>query len=123
MIWEELLSFEDIKKEPYYIQNILWDFDPTKIMEPIIIQEGSNIVCKEPVKGYVFYIETSGKKPELFLMMQKANYFSETIAKIEEIPEEMLKEAINENEHLIKYNICPINDKIKNWLKKELGLI
>ncbi|MDI1471001.1 MAG: hypothetical protein QMD43_02315 [Thermodesulfovibrio sp.] len=123
MIWEELLTFEDIKKETYYIQNILWDYDPTKVMEPIVVQEGSTIVCKEPVKGYVFYIETSGKKPELFLMMHKTNYFGETIAKIDEIPQELINEAVEENKSKIKYGICPINEKIKLWLKKELGLI
>lgn len=123
MIWDELLTFEDIKRESYYIQNILWDFDPAKVMEPVVVQEGSTIVCKEPVKGYVFYIETSGKKPELFLMMHKANCFGETIAKIEEIPQEMLKEAIEEHKGCIKFGMCPINEKIKSWLKKELGLI
>ncbi len=123
MIWEELLTFEDIKKEPYYIEHILWDHDPTKVMEPLVVKEGSTIVCKKPVKGYVFYIETSGKKPELFLMMHKGNAFSETIAKIDNIPQEMLNEAVEENRKLIKYGICPINEKIKMWLKKELGLL
>ncbi|MEJ5227332.1 DVU0772 family protein [Thermodesulfovibrio sp.] len=123
MIWEELLTFEDIKKEPYYISNILWDVNPTKVMEPVITKEGDDIVCKKPVKGYVFYIETSGKKPELFLMMHKANCFGETIAKIEHIPEEMLKEALEENKTYIKFGMCPINEKIKNWLKKELGIL
>lgn len=123
MIWEELLTLEDIKKESYYIQHILWDYDPTKIMEPIILQEGSKIVRKEPTKGYCFYIETSGKKPELFLMMLKSNCFGETIAKIEEIPNELLREAIEENKSKIKFGICPINEKIKIWLKKEFGLM
>lgn len=123
MIWEELLTLEDIKKEEYYIQNILWDFDPTKVMEPVVVQDGSKILCKDPVKGYVFYIETSGKKPELFLMMHKSNCFGETIAKIEEIPADLLKEALEENKNKIKFGMCPINEKIKSWLKKELGLI
>lgn len=123
MLWEELLTFEDIKKDSYFIQHILWDLDPTEIMEPVIIQEGSEILCKDPIKGYVFYIETSWKKPELFLMMHKSNCYGETIAKIEEIPNELLMEAIEENKDRIKFGMCPINDKIKAWLKKELGLL
>ncbi|MCS7202967.1 MAG: hypothetical protein NZ809_00760 [Thermodesulfovibrio sp.] len=122
MFWEELLTFEDIKKEPYYIQNILWDFDPTKLLEPIIKQEEDKVVYQKLPKGYIFYIETSGDKPELLLMRQKANYFGETIAKIEEIPLEMLCEAIEENKDRIKFGICPINEKIKKWLKEQLGL-
>lgn len=123
MIWEELLTFEDIKKEPYYIKNILWEVDPTVVMEPVIVQEGSTIKCKDPLKGYVFYIETSGKKPELFLMIHKSNCFGETIAKIEEIPNELLTEAVEENKARIKFGMCPINEKIKVWLKRELGLL
>ncbi|MCX8034136.1 MAG: hypothetical protein N3A00_02320 [Thermodesulfovibrio sp.] len=123
MIWDELLTFEDIKKDSYYIQHILWDMDPTKVMEPVIVQEGAKILCKDPIKGYVFYIETSGKKPELFLMMHKSNCYGETIAKIEEIPDDLIKEALEENRDKIKFGICPISEKIKIWLKKELGLI
>ncbi len=123
MIWEELLTFEDIKKDAYYIKHILWDYDPTKVMEPTVVQDGSKIVCKEPIKGYVFYIETSGKKPQLFLMKHKSNCFGETIAKIDEIPSELIQEALEENRNKIKYGMCPINEKIKNWLKKELGVL
>lgn len=123
MLWEELLNFDDIKKEPYYIKNILWDFDPTKLLEPMIKQEGDRIICQKPPKGYIFYIETSGGKPELFLMMQKSNCFGETIAKIEEIPADMLYEAVEENKEKIKFGICPINDKIKKWLKEQLGVL
>lgn len=123
MIWEELLTLDDIKKEPYYIQNILWDLNPAEVMEPVVFQEGSTIKCKEPVKGYAFYIEMSGKKPELFLLMHKKNCFGETIAKIDEIPQELIEEALEENKSFIKYGMCPINEKIKMWLMKELGLI
>lgn len=123
MIWEELLTFEDIKKDSYYSKHILWDFDPTEVLEPIVKAEGDRIVCKEPVKGYIFYIETTGSKPELFLMIHKTNYFGETIAKIEEIPEQLLHEAVEENKDKIKFGMCPINDKIKQWLKKELGVL
>lgn len=123
MIWDELLTLEDLKKEPYYIQNILWDLNPAQVMEPVVVKEGSEIKCREPIKGYAFYIETTGKKPELFLLMHKKNCFGETIARIDEIPVEMLYEAIEENRELIKYGMCPINQKIKDWLKRELGLL
>ncbi len=123
MIWEQLLSFEDIKKDSYYAQHILWDIDPVKVMEPVMKQEGTKILCKDRIKGYVFYIETSGKKPELFLMMHKSNCFGETIAKVDEIPIDLLTEALEENKDKIKFGMCPINEKIKIWLKKELGLL
>lgn len=49
--------------------------------------------------------------------------FAETIAKIDEIPEEMLIEAVNENRDKIYFGMCPINEKVKMWLKKELGAV
>ena len=91
-------------------------------MAPILTIEGSEILCKVPIKGYVFYIETTWEKPELFLMMHRSSGYAETIAKIEEIPEDLIKEAVEENKDKIKFGMCPINEKIKLWLKRELEL-
>lgn len=123
MIWDQLLSFEDIKKDSYFAQHILWDIDPSELLEPVIKLEGTEASHKDRIKGYFFYIETFGEKPELFFMMHKSNCYGETISRIDEIPIDLLTEAVEENKEKIKFGMCPINEKIKIWLKKELGLL
>lgn len=122
MLFHKLLSFSEIKKEPFIINNIRWDLEPKDLMEPrcIITEEG--IKKREPIKGYVFYIDAMEETPKLFLMRHTAADYAETLAEIEEIPKDLLSEAIEENREKAYFKMYPINEKIKYWLKRELGI-
>lgn len=72
--------------------------------------------------GYLFYIKTMDKKPGLFLMRHTSYGYAETIAKIEEIPHDLIAGAIAENAEEEYGGMYPINKKIEEWLKKEFGI-
>ncbi len=123
MIFSELITLKELKEDPFFKEHILWDIQPQELMSPRCLKEGDKLVYKGSIKGYIPYIDTTGKKPVLFIMRHTAMHYGETIARIDEIPEEMLNEAINENKDKICFGMCPINEKIKQWLKKELGVL
>ncbi len=116
MLFDKVLSFHAIKMDKYVIQHILWDIEPKQLMEP----KGTAGGGSGEIKGYVFYIETMGKKPALFLMRHTPNC-AETIAQIEEIPDELLAEAVCDKTKEY-FRMYPINKKIKEKIKKELGI-
>uniref|UniRef100_A0A7C4EKA8 Uncharacterized protein n=1 Tax=Thermodesulfovibrio aggregans TaxID=86166 RepID=A0A7C4EKA8_9BACT len=123
MLFDQLITLKELKEDPYFREHMLWDALPQEIMAPKCIKEGDKIVYRKPIKGYIPYIDVTGKKPCLFIMRHTAGEFAETIAKIDEIPEEMLLDAVNENRDKISFGMCPINEKVKQWLKKELGAL
>ena len=55
-------------------------------------------------------------------MMQNAAGYAETLAKINDIPDHLLAEAVEENRSKEYFKMYPINTKLKEWLKKELGM-
>lgn len=122
MIFSKVLSLSDIKKDKFIIDNILWNLEPKDLMEPrtVITEEGTT--KREPIKGYVFYIDTMEEKPLLFLMRHTSIDFAETAAQIDEIPQELLLEAIKENKDKAYFKMYPINKKIEEWLKREFGV-
>lgn len=122
MFFHKVLSFSEVKKEPFIINNIRWDLEPKDMMEPrcIITEEG--IKKREPIKGYIFYIDAMEDKPRLFLMRHTAAEYAETLAEVEEIPEQLLFRAIEENKDKEYFKMYPINKEIEKWLKKELGI-
>jgi hypothetical protein len=63
-----------------------------------------------------------GKKPTLFLMCHTATGYAETVATIDEIPDDLIAEAIKENKQKEYFGMYPINNRIEEWLKKELGI-
>jgi len=118
----QILSFDELKQESFIIENILWDVEPRDLMEPRhkVTEAGTQI--RGQIKGYVFYIDTMEEPPRLFLMRHTAMDFGETAAKIEEMPQELLIEAVEENKDKSYFKMYPINSRIKEWLKKEFNL-
>jgi len=123
-MYEELLKLSDIRKELYVIENIRWDLEPKDLMETKFKKTDAGVATREAgeLKGYVFYVEAMGKKPALFLMRHTAVEYGETVAQIDEIPDELLTEAIEENKARHYFGMYPINKKVEAWLRKELGI-
>lgn len=122
-MFSEILSLDDIKKEPFIIENIRWATGPKDVMEPRQKMTSEGVQVRETIKGYIFYIDVMGIRPSLFLMRHTAADYAETLAQIEEIPEELLQEAIGENKDKMYFGMCQINKQIEEWLKRELGVL
>lgn len=122
MLFSEMLSLSDLKKEQFVLEHLRWDLEPKDLMEPRCRATESGTEYREPIKGYVFYIDAADERPQLFLMRHTAAEYAETLAKIDEIPRELLVEAMEENKDRACFRMYPINKNIEAWLKKELGL-
>jgi len=122
MLFGKVLSLNDIKEEPFIMQNIRWDLEPKNLIDPRCQQTEEGLKFREPIEGYVFYIDTMDKQPALFLMRHTSIEFGETIAKIDEIPQDLLADAIEENKGRACFGMYPINTKVEEWLKRELGV-
>lgn len=121
-MFHRILTLEEIKKEPFVIEHILWDVMPKDLMEPTVCLTDCGIERKEHIKGYVFYIDTVDKKPMLSLIRHTAAGYAETLAHITEIPEQLLLEAIEEGKDKEHFKMYPINQKIKEWLCGVFGI-
>ena len=121
-MFEENLDLNGIKNEPYVIEHILWDLEPKDIMATKFTKTERGIDKRDDIKGYIFYIETMGEEPILFMMRHTAMEFGETMAKIVEVPKELLSKAVEENKDRHYFGMYPINNAVKVWLKKELGV-
>ncbi|HAK89444.1 MAG: hypothetical protein A2077_03805 [Nitrospirae bacterium GWC2_46_6] len=122
-MYNKVLSLDEIKEEPFVIENILWDLEPKELMEPRQKITDEGVQKRKPIKGYIFYIDTMNEKPILFLMRHTAVDYAETLAKIDEIPQELLIEAVEENKAKAYFGMYPINKKVEGWLRKELGVL
>lgn len=118
----QIYSLEDIKADSFIIENIRWDLIPKDLMNPVISLNDKGVNRKDHIKGYVFYIDTADEKPVLSLMRHTAAGYAETLAQIEEIPQSLLLEAIEENKQLEYFMMYPINKTVKDWLHKALGI-
>jgi hypothetical protein len=116
------LPLSSLKKNRHIIDHLLWDFEPKQLMQPRCGRTGEGSESATLSAGYILYIETMEKHPGLFLMVQSASGYAETFAKISDVPDALLAEAIQENRNREYFKMYPINEKLKEWLKKELRI-
>ncbi|NTU42431.1 MAG: hypothetical protein HGA78_05165 [Nitrospirales bacterium] len=121
-MFNKIFTLDEIKQEPFVIEHIMWDLEPKDLMEPRIRMTDEGVQVREDIKGYIFYIDNMDTEPILFLMRHTAADFAETLARIDEIPLELLKEAVEENKPRLYFGMAPINKKVEDWLRKELGI-
>jgi hypothetical protein len=121
-MFDEYLNLDGIKNEPFVIEHILWDMEPKDVMAAKFKKTEKGIDKRDEIKGYIFYIETMGEEPILFMMRHTAMEFGETMAQIEEVPKELLSKAVEENKDKHYFGMYPISNDVKAWLKKELGV-
>ncbi|OHE59920.1 MAG: hypothetical protein A2Z47_03295 [Thermodesulfovibrio sp. RBG_19FT_COMBO_42_12] len=123
MMFGDLATLNGLKRNKHVLKYIIWDIKPKQLMEPRhrITEEGKQV--SKIISGYLFYIDKmAGKKPTLFLMCHTTGGYAETCAMINEIPDELIVEAIVENKDKEFFGMYPINKKVEGWLKKELGI-
>jgi hypothetical protein len=122
MIFGNITSLADLKRDKWIHKHIIWDIEPKQLMEPRckITKDGKEEW--KTINGYLFYIDKMGKKPTLFLMCHTATGYAETVAKIDEIPDDLIAEAVEENKNKEFFGMYPLNNRIEEWLKKELGI-
>lgn len=117
-----LQKLKDIKRRPDILSNIKWDASLPLIMKPRTQMTRDEFKSLQDMIGYLFYIETAGAKPCLMLMKVNKSDIADTAGIIEEIPEEMLKRAIETPVHTPVHGMYGITEEIKDWLKRELDL-
>ena len=110
-----LQELKDLKRRPDLLCRMRFDVTPQMIMAPRV---GPDAV--RDTAGCSFYIETHEGPPALMLLKVGKQGVMSTVGKIDEIPAEMLKRAIDSPPDPPANEMYAITDEIVAWLKNEL---
>jgi hypothetical protein len=119
-------TLDDIRQDKALQSQIHWDMKPRERIRRtgIETQEEAEQIGKQlrARVGYYFYIDVKNRQSVLYLYENYPDGSGRFVAEITEIPEQMLREAVQEaggkKESDGRY---PINDSIKTWLKDQLA--
>ena len=118
----ELQGLEEIRKRPDILAGIKFDVTPRMVMEPRFHADPEALRKLREIAGYMFYIESQCAPPALMLMKVGKTDITNTVGKIDEIPQQLVDRAIENPPEPPSHGMYSINGEIKAWLKKELGL-
>jgi len=117
----DIYSLSDIRGTPDILQKIKWDATPQMVMEPRFLSRSEDIQRLQEISGYMFYIESQCTPPALMLLKVGRTDITSTVGRVDEIPLELVRKAIENPEHDPSHGMYAITEEIKAWLKKELG--
>ncbi len=117
-----ILGLDDIKKRPDILSEIKFNVTPQVMMEPRFQSRLEDLEKLKEITGYMFYIESETEPPGLMLLRIGRSDITTTVGKIDEIPVEMIRKAIENPVDPLICGMYAITDEIRDWLKKELGL-
>jgi hypothetical protein len=118
----DILGLNDIKSRPDILPEIKFNVTPQIMMEPRFQGNPEDLERLKEVTGFMFYVESETEPPALMLLRIGRADVTTTVGKIDEIPLEMVRKAINEPVSPPAHGMYEITNEIKDWLKKELGL-
>jgi hypothetical protein len=113
-------NLSDIRETPDILQKIKWDVTPQTVMEPRFLSRPEDMQRLKELSGYIFYIESQCEPPAVMLLKIGKTDISSTVGKIDEIPVELVRKALENPEHKPVNGMYAITGEIKAWLKKEL---
>ncbi|RJQ46676.1 MAG: hypothetical protein C4538_06290 [Nitrospiraceae bacterium] len=113
----EKVTLDKLKPSKEFTENIRWDVTPKIFLNPKNAA-GETVNVSH---GYMLYVDLVDNKPALVIMHMK-DPLSKTVAYVTEMPEDLLKEAMNCPASECIGGMYPLTEKLQNWLKKELGI-
>lgn len=115
-------SLSDIRETSDILQKIKWDVTPQTVMEPRFLSRPEDMQRLKELSGYMFYIESQCEPPALMLLKVGKTDITSTVGKIDEIPLELVRKALENPEHKPVNGMYAITGEIREWLKRELGV-
>ncbi|MCL5022161.1 MAG: hypothetical protein M1497_02125 [Nitrospirae bacterium] len=115
-------NLNEIKESPDILEKIKWDVTPQMVMEPRFQSRAEDLQKLREISGYMFYVESQCEPPALMLLKVGKTDITSTVGRIDEVPVELVRRAIEHPREKPAYGMYAITDEIKEWLKKELGL-
>ncbi len=115
-------GLNDIKNSPHILEKIKWSVTPQMVMEPRFQSKAEDLQKLRDISGYMFYIESQCEPPALMLLKVGKTDITSTVGKIDEVPEELVRRAIEHPAERPANGMYAITDEIREWLKKALGV-
>jgi len=116
----DILGLSDIRENPDILARIKFDVTPRMVMEPRFGSNQEDLLKLAEISGYMFYVESQCEPPALMLLKVGQRDVTSTVGKIDEIPGELVRKAIENPADTPSNGMYAITDEIKGWLKKEL---
>ena len=105
------------KESPAFIEEIRFDISPRLFVDP----KSAPGEPADLTNGYFLYIDLKETSP-VVMIMQMRSISCRTVGYISDVPEDLLKSAMESAGDEAISGMYPLGDELTAWLKKELNI-
>lgn len=117
-----MLKLSRLKSIKVFMDNIRWDLTPEELFKPRFVRSAKDCDKIQETQGFMFYIDYLDDALGL-MVMKTYELRSKTVGEIEDAPKELLLSAVRREGVKDVTGMYPIDDSVKKWLMKGLGLL
>ncbi len=115
-------TVDELKESEKFLKSIQWDLTPKAFIAPGHSEHKTEHgEAEKAILKYMLYVDLLDNKPTVMIMKIRGGS-SATAGCIEDVPEDLLKEALSCNAEECASGMYLLTDKLMDWLKKELGI-
>ena len=115
-------KLDRLGKMRVFLDNLRWDLTPEIIFKPRFIKPGEKCETAAETQGFMFYIDYMEDIKPALMILKTYELRSKTIGAVEDVPEELLTNAVKREGVKDITGMYPIDEKLEAWLKKAMGL-
>lgn len=115
------LKLERLSKNSVFMTHLRFDVTPELLFKPRFVRTKDDCDLINETQGFMFYIDYMEGTPSLMLM-KTYNLTSKTVGEIQDAPLELLMGAVKKEGVKPITGMYPIDEKLEDWIKKELGI-
>lgn len=115
-------TVDELKESEKFLKSVQWGLTPKAFIAPGHSEyKTEHGEAESAILQYMLYVDLLDNKPTVMIMKIRGG-MSQTAGCIEDVPEELLNEAmICEAEECLS-GMYPLTDKLRDWLKNKLGI-
>ena len=116
------LKLPRLKKNRIFMEHVRFDVTPEVIFKPRFVRDSNDRGLIKETQGFMFYIDHMDDILNLMLM-KTYNLTSKTVGYIQDVPRELLLNAVNMEGVKDMVGMYPIDGELESWLKGKLGIL
>jgi len=116
-------TLDELKESKKFLENINWDLTPKAFMAPRTgSRENLHNTSEVEALKYMLYVDKLEDRPVVMVMKIRGG-MSTTTGCIDGIPEDLLIEVIKSSPDESEAGMFPLSEQLRDWLKREFGLV
>ncbi len=119
---EDVYGLDELSNIENFRDSVRFDVTPELLFKSRFIAPETREQAYRETHGFMFYIDYMEDVAPTLMLMKTKELRSSTVGRVEGVPAELLKAAVNREGVKDYSGMYPLDEALTDWIKEQLGL-